>query len=799
MARRTTKKTTAPVRDHETITDVLLEDELSESYMEYALSVIVSRAIPDARDGLKPVQRRILYAMLEAGLRFDKPYRKSIAAVGDTMKKYHPHGDSAIYEALVRMAQDWVMNAPLVDGHGNFGSLDDGPAAARYTEARLSAFAEALLADVEEDTVKFSPNFDASTKEPQVLPSGIPTLLTNGASGIAVGMATSIPPHNMAEVLAACQLLLEKPKSSLRDVLQLIQAPDFPTGGQIVASKESLHDMYATGRGSVRMRADAKIEDVSARRRGIIVTSLPYSTGPEKVIARVKELVALKKLDGIADVKDLTDRKNGLRLVFEIKTGFVPEAVLSELYRLTPLEESFSYNAVALVDSRPVVCDLLTLLNTYVAHRVEVVQRRCRFRLDKARARLHVLEALLKALNAIDDVVAIIRASKDADSARQKLVKRLSIDVEQANQILDMPLRRLTSLEAGKIKDEVKDLQKTCKMLEAVLGSDKKQRDMVSSELNEVAANFPTPRRCRVVAPLAVPVTPVVPAAKSTPDAKKSSPQLTVQTAPAVLGVLPDGRLQLNPKTPVHACVATTTTGNVVAVCENGFSYLLPVSEFSDTPVEASAFTHSQLRVVGLFNTGDHFFVATSSGVVKRVSDETPSIANFSRAGETGVQVVSVKGGDTVVAAGLCTDAHELVFVTARAQLLRVAASNIRPQGRPAAGVAGVKLAKTDTVIIAAAVSQADAYKVAVITDGQNAKASSLEEYPLQGRATGGVRCVTMKKGDAQLLAAVVTASTPYALDARYKVVEHDWSPVRRDASGQPVSAVVKTLAASAL
>ena len=798
MARRTTKKTTLPVRVQETITDVLLEDELSESYMEYALSVIVSRAIPDARDGLKPVQRRILYAMLEAGLRFDKPYRKSIAAVGDTMKKYHPHGDSAIYEALVRMAQDWVMNAPLVDGHGNFGSLDDGPAAARYTEARLSAFAEALLADVEEDTVTFSPNFDASTKEPQVLPSGIPTLLTNGASGIAVGMATSIPPHNMGEVLAACQLLLEKPKSSLREVLKVVQAPDFPTGGHVVASKESLYDMYSTGRGSVRMRADAKIEDVSARRRGIIVTSLPYSTGPEKVIARVKELVALKKLDGIADVKDLTDRKNGLRLVFEIKTGFIPEAVLAELYRLTPLEESFSYNAVALVEGRPVVCDLLTLLNTYVNHRIEVVQRRCRYRLTKARARLHVLEALLKALDAIDEVVAIIRSSKDADTARQKLVKRLSIDAEQANHILDMPLRRLTSLEAGKIKDEVKELQKTAKMLEAVLASEKKQRDMVSAELLDVAAKFPTPRRCRVTAPAAQVVS-LADEKKAPSESKKSAPQLTVRTEPAVVGVLPDGKVQLNPKSPVSVSVATTTTGNVVALCENGHAFLLPVSELSDTPVETEAFTHSALRVVGLFNAGDHFFAATAQGLVKRVAGETPTVSHFSRAGETGVQVMSLKSDDKVVAAALCTDSHELVFVTSRAQLLRISASNVRPQGRPASGVAGVKLAKSDTVITAAAVSQADACKVAVLTDAQNAKASNLEDYPLQGRATGGLRCLTMKKNDAKLTAAVVTASALFALDARHKVIEHDWAPVRRDASGQPVATAAKTLAASAL
>jgi DNA gyrase subunit A len=792
MARRTKRPTTAlPLRTEEIITEIALEEELSSSYMEYALSVIISRAIPDARDGLKPVQRRILYAMLEAGLRSDKPYRKSIAAVGDTMKKYHPHGDSAIYETLVRMAQEWVMNAPLVDGHGNFGSLDDGPAAARYTEARLSKFAEALLANVEESTVLFAPNFDASTVEPRVLPAGIPALLVNGASGIAVGMATNIPPHNLSEVTAACQLLLENPKATLDDVLKLLPAPDFPTGGSVIASKAQLREMYATGRGQVKMRATVEISDVTPRRRGITVTALPYNTGPEKVIARVKELVAQKKLDGIADVKDLSDRKNGLRLVFEVKSGFNPEAVLAELYRLTPLEESFAMNAVALVDNRPVVADLLTLLRTYVNHRIEVIRRRCEHRLQKAEARLHTLTALIAALADIDEVVRIIRASKDAETARTKLMKRLGIDAEQANHILDMPLRRLTSLEATKLNDELKELQKAAKGFSQVIKSEKKQREMVSSELTEITAVHGRPRDAKITDPAKLPVIDVTAVAAgsgttATPS-KTAAPSLKIASTPVIIGLTMDQRLVCNPDVACLAKYATESTATVLAVSETGRVWHIDVAEVGSASVEASAFTHTAEKIIALLPLGAHFVVGSKSGVVKRVADDTPTLAQLKRTNSAGLPVISLKEGDKLVGVAECSDTSELVFITTGAQLLRTSADTVRPQGKSGGGVAGVKLRKDDHVCGFFAVSDTTTASVVVVSDAGNAKVSPLNEYPSQGRATGGVRCMTFKKQDTAVLLTRVGSNPVKAYNKAGKLVKFEPVTAKRDASGTPL------------
>ncbi len=799
MARRTKRPTTTQTaRTEEIITEIALEQELSASYMEYALSVIISRAIPDARDGLKPVQRRILYAMLEAGLRSDKPYRKSIAAVGDTMKKYHPHGDSAIYETLVRMAQEWVMNAPLVDGHGNFGSLDDGPAAARYTEARLSKFAEALLANVEESTVLFSPNFDASTVEPRVLPAGIPALLVNGASGIAVGMATNIPPHNLSEVVAACQLLLENPKTTLDEVLKVLPAPDFPTGGSVIASRAQLREMYATGRGQVRMRATTEITDVTPRRRGIIVTALPYNTGPEKVIARVKELVAQKKLDGIADVKDLSDRKNGLRLVFEVKAGFNPDAVLSELYRLTPLEESFAMNAVALVDNRPVVADLLTLLRTYVNHRIEVIRRRCEYRLQKAEARLHTLTALIAALADIDEVVRIIRASKDTETARTKLMARLKIDAEQANHILDMPLRRLTSLEAAKLNDELKELQRTAKGLSQVIKSEKKQREMASSELTELTSLHGRPRAAKITDPAKLPVVAVpaaVDSAAKKASANPAAPSLKMVSTPVTVGLTIDQRLVSNPDGPCLAKCASDSTGTILVVSEAGLVWHVDVAEIGASGVEVSAFTNSTQRIIALLPLGAHFAVGTRSGVVKRIADDTPTIPQLKRSNATGLVVVTLKEDDLLVGAGECSDSSELVFVTAGAQLLRTGADSVRPQGRSGGGVAGVKLRKDDSVCGFFVISDLDASSVVVVSDGGNAKVSPLAEYPQQGRATGGVRCMTFKKQDNAVRLVRVGSAPVKAVNKAGKAMKFEPTPAKRDASGSPLEATPLALA----
>ena len=435
--------TTAPPEDfEENIVDIDVAEEMRGSYLEYAYSVIYSRALPDARDGLKPVQRRILYQMNEMGLRPDRSHVKCARVVGEVMGRLHPHGDSAIYDALARMAQPWAMRLPLVDGHGNFGSLggDDAPAAMRYTEARLTAAAMEMVASIDEDTVDFIPNYDGSEQQPDVLPAGIPNLLVNGTAGIAVGMATNMAPHNLGEVIAAARFLIKHPDASLDSLMRYVPGPDLPTGGRIVGL-DGIREAYETGRGIFRTRATASVEQLTPRRSGIVVTELPYSVGPEKVMTRIKDLVQAKKLNGIADLKDLTDRHRGLHLVIEVRSGFNPEAVLAELYRLTPMEETFGINNVALVDGQPRVLGLRELLEIFVAHRLDVVRRRTEYRRRKRSERLHLVDGLLVALLNIDEVIGVIRSSDNAAAARERLMAVFELSEIQAQYILDTPLR----------------------------------------------------------------------------------------------------------------------------------------------------------------------------------------------------------------------------------------------------------------------------------------------------------------------------------------------------------------------
>ena len=495
MARRTT--TTPPSDDfEENIVDIDVTDEMRGSFLEYAYSVIYQRALPDARDGLKPVQRRILYQMSEMGLRADRPHVKCARVVGDVMGRLHPHGDSAIYDALVRMAQPFAMRLPLIDGHGNFGSLggDDAPAAMRYTEARLSAAAMEMTASLDEDTVDFIPNYDGQEVQPEVLPAAFPNLLVNGASGIAVGMATNMAPHNLGEVVAAARHLIAHPDADLDTLMRFVPGPDLPTGGKIVGL-DGIRDAYATGRGIFRTRASARVEKLTPRRTGLVVTELPYGVGPEKVIARIKDLVQAKKLNGIADLKDLTDMNRGLHLVIEVRNGFVPEAVLDELYRLTPMEETFGINNVALVDGQPKVLGLRELLQIYVDHRIEVVRRRTSFRRDKRAARLHLVDGLIIALLNIDEVIQVIRDSDDAAAAKERLMAVFDLTEIQAQYILDTPLRRLTRFDKLELERERETLQAEIAELTAILESEQRLRQVVSDELGSVAERFATPRR----------------------------------------------------------------------------------------------------------------------------------------------------------------------------------------------------------------------------------------------------------------------------------------------------------------
>ncbi|MGA1324968.1 MAG: DNA gyrase/topoisomerase IV subunit A, partial [Candidatus Nanopelagicales bacterium] len=470
---------------HERIVETDVSTEMQNSFLEYAYSVIYSRALPDARDGLKPVQRRILFTMSEMGLRPDRGHVKSARVVGEVMGKLHPHGDGAIYDAMVRLAQSWTMRLPLIDGHGNFGSLDDGPAAYRYTEARLASSALTLTASLDEDVVDFLPNYDGRELEPSVLPAGFPVLLVNGASGIAVGMATNIPPHNLSEIIAACELLIKNPKLTLKQLMKLVPGPDFPTGGIIVTS-EGIEEAYESGKGSFKLRARVAIDRVTARRQALIVSELPYNVGPEKVIEKIKDGVTSKKITGISDVVDLSDGEQGLKLVIELKSGFEPNAVLQQLYKSTPLEEQFSMNVVALVDGQPRTLSLREALQVFISHRLDVVIRRSKFRLVKAQDRLHLVAGLLVAILNIDEVIQVIRSSEDTAGARAKLMKVYDLSVTQADYILDMPLKRLTKYSTLEVEKEQKELEATIKELKSLLKSSDAQSQMVIDELHAI-------------------------------------------------------------------------------------------------------------------------------------------------------------------------------------------------------------------------------------------------------------------------------------------------------------------------
>ncbi|MGI3784822.1 MAG: DNA topoisomerase (ATP-hydrolyzing), partial [Janthinobacterium lividum] len=455
MARRSTPSQSSPAEDDftERILDVDVSSEMQTSFLEYAYSVIYSRALPDARDGLKPVQRRILYSMEEMGIRPDRSHVKCARVVGQVMGQYHPHGDGAIYDALVRVAQPWSMRLRLVDGHGNFGSLDDGPAAMRYTECRMAPAALAMTADLDDETVDFRPNYDGKDVEPVVLPAAFPNLLVNGASGIAVGMATNCAPHNLVEVVQALRHLIRHPEATLDDLMRFIPGPDLPSGGKIIGL-DGVRDAYATGRGSFRIRASARVEQVHPRRKGIVVTDLPYLVGPERVIEQIKTGVQSRRLQGIHDVKDLSDSKNGMRLVIEVKNGFNADALLEQLYKATKLEDSFGINAVALVEGQPRTLGLRELLDVYLQHRYDVTTRRTRFRRTKAADRLHLVAGMLLAIIDIDDVIAIVRSSDDAATAKTRLIEAFDLSDVQATYILDMPLRRLTRLSLLELETE---------------------------------------------------------------------------------------------------------------------------------------------------------------------------------------------------------------------------------------------------------------------------------------------------------------------------------------------------------
>ncbi|MGH3345181.1 MAG: DNA gyrase/topoisomerase IV subunit A, partial [Carbonactinosporaceae bacterium] len=774
MARRPTKDSTRnppPDDFEERILDIDVAEEMQGSFLQYAYSVIYSRALPDARDGLKPVHRRILYQMNQMGLRPDRGHVKSARVVGDVMGRLHPHGDGAIYDALVRMAQPFAMRVRLVDGHGNFGSLggDDPPAAMRYTECRLAPSALLMTTSIDEEVVDFGPNYDGREQEPQVLPAAFPNLLVNGASGIAVGMATNMPPHNLGEVIEAARYLIRHPRATLDDLMAYLPGPDLPTGGSIVGL-DGIRQAYESGRGTFRTRATVRVEDVRARRKGLVVTALPYMVGPEKVIAKIKELVQGKRLQGIADVRDLTDREQGLRLVVEVKNGFNPEAILELLYKLTPMEESFGINNVALVDGQPLTLGLKELLEVYVDHRFTVTRRRCAYRKRKAEGRAHIVEGLLVALDAIDEVVRVIRSSADTAEARERLVAGFELTEVQAQHILDMPLRRLTGLEVTRLRDELVVLRSTIAELTAILASDELLRTLVSDELAQVARDYATPRRTLLLETAWQP-------AAAVPLEIGDDPCWVLLSATGLLartgnaGPLPAPGQRTNHDV-LGCAVRATVRGTVAAVTSHGRMIRLDVLDLPALPATAYApslaggVPVSELvdlaggeRVLALATLSDEapgVALGTAQGVIKRVAPDHPANKND-------WQVIPLRDDDEVVgAAQLLSGDEDLCLITSDAQLLRFSAGAVRPQGRAAAGMSGIRLGPRARVVSFTALARTGEAVVVTVAGSESmlpatprsVKVSRYEDFPAKGRATGGVRCHRFLKGEDRLLLA---------------------------------------------
>jgi DNA gyrase subunit A len=804
------------------VIDNPLTTEVEDSYLEYAYSVIHSRALPDARDGLKPVHRRILWSMSEQGQRPDRPYVKSARVVGDVMGKYHPHGDVAIYDALVRLAQDFSLNTPLIDGHGNFGSPDDGPAAARYTEARMSREAMLLVGELGEGTVDFKPTYDGSEQEPKVLPAAFPNLLVNGTSGIAVGMATNMIPHNLGEVVAAARHLIKKPGASLDEIMRFVPGPDLPTGGQLLGLDE-VRRAYETGRGVVRIRARAEtgLLEGGRGRQAITVTELPYGVGAEKIIEAITDEVKGKvitsgprrgqrqaaRLTGIADVKDLTDREHGTRLVIECKVGVNPQALLADLYRLTPLESSFGINNLVLVDGQPRTLGLKALLEVFVQHRYDVVTRRTLYRRTKREDRLHLVDGLLIALIDIDRVVALIRASDDAAAAKTGLMSEFGLSDIQATYILDTPLRRLTRFDRIELEAEQDRLRSEIAELSRILDDEVVLKKVVSDELAAVAKEFGAARRTTLidgdlkeVLAASVPAGPLE-VADDPCQVILSATGLIARTAAeseeSTEARSRSGRVKHDA---VRAIIHSTARGRILLVTNRGRAFKTDVLTLPVLPEQSGTVSlrggmsasevvplHQGEKVIGMapLTNGESPGIAmgTKFGIVKVCAPEWPV-----RSDE--FEVITLKEGDEVLQATWLTDgAESLVFITSDANLLRFPARLVRPQGLKGGGMAGVNVGPDAEVISFNAVVTSDTAHgepMVVTSTGTQVKMSPFASYPAKGRATGGVRVQRFLRGESRLTVAWV-GPRPVGASNTGEPVELPEPDARRDGSGNAV------------
>ncbi len=771
------------------VEQVGLEEEIQRSYLDYAMSVIVGRALPDVRDGLKPVHRRILWSMLEQGLRPDRPHRKSVSAVGEVLKKYHPHGDQSVYDALVRMAQDWSMRIPLIDGHGNFGSIDgDPPAAYRYTEARLAPAAMEMLRDIEAETVDFVPNFDGYEQEPTVLPSRFPNLLVNGANGIAVGMATNIPPHNLAEVVDAVTHYLDHPDATPAELMRFIKGPDFPTGAVIMGS-QGIRDVYETGRGSIKVRAVAHIEEGSQGRSKIVVTELPYQVNKARVAEKIAELANAGRLKDVADVRDESN-KEGMRLVIYTKRGANPQVVLNQLYRHTQLQDNFGAIMLALVDGVPRTLNLAELVGYYVDHQIDVVTRRTRYELRRAEERDHIVQGLLIALGHLDEVIRIIRGSRDAEEARGKLMRKFKLSEIQANHILDMPLRRLTRLAREELEQEHRDLLARIKHLQALLRDPKKIRGVIKEELADIKRRFADERRTKLLAEDGelriedlVAEEDVVITVSRAGYVKRQPLDAFRRQGRGGKGVI---GANLKEEDVIKHVFTTTTHHWLLFFTNKGKVYRVKVHEIPESARTARGTYAANLigvsgdervnAVIDLkeYAEGRYLLFATRRGMVKK----TPLPEYDSP--RSGLAAINLKPGDELVDVLLTDGKDDVILVSRKGQAIRFRESLVRPMGRQAAGVIGMRLAEDDEVI-ALGVASAGEELISVTQHGYG-KRSPLSDYPVKGRGGKGVIGHTLTRKTGLLAGAFVGSKEQdlFTISSSGKVVRVPAADIRR-------------------
>lgn len=772
-----------------------IEQEVKASFLDYAMSVIVSRALPDVRDGLKPVHRRIIYAMGDAGIRPGTPFRKSARVVGDVMGWYHPHGGEAIYDAMVRLGQDFASRYPLVEPQGNFGTVDDPPAAMRYTEARLEKLAMHMLDGIDEDTVAFVDNYSGERQEPSVLPARYPNLLANGSTGIAVGMATNIPPHNLGEVIDATLHMLEHPDATADDLLEFIKGPDFPTGAYILGNR-GVRDALLTGRGSVKMRAVCEIQEIRKGRTGIVVSEIPYQVSRDRIMERIADGVRDKKLTGIADLRDESDR-NGTRLVIELKRDAVPQVVLNQLYKNTQLQESFGVNMVALVDGVPHTMNVAQMIGHYIDHQMEVIERRTRFRLGKAEARAHIVAGLLIALDNIDEVVAIIRGSADTESARVTLMERFSLSEIQASHILDMPLRRLTELETSKLREEFDELQKLIKYLNGLLKSPAQRRALIGKELTEIRDKFADDRRSKII-----------------PDDGDMSLEDLIADEEIVVTVTANGYIKavnasaykrqarggrgvkaetLREDDIILHVAHTTAHSYLLFFTNRGKVYRIKAHEIPRKDRTAKGVLSQSVmplepdeKIEAIIDTRDYetarfLVIVTRLGLVKKTEFKEYDSRNST------LVAIKLMEGDEVVAVRTTMGKNDVLIFTEQGNGIRFKEGDVRAMGRGTQGVRGIRLRDGDRVVSAASDQEGD--EVLLLTSGGYGKRTKMSEFRRQGRGGIGVKAIKLTRVRGTLVAAraVPTNSEIFVTSTDGVVIRMGTDSIsrqKRDASG---------------